>query len=310
MNDYAFGNFLYTLRSEKGLSQSQLGEILGVTNKAVSKWENGTAKPNTILIPRIAEVFDVTVEELFAGKRLEKDNEYEKVKEYLSYQKRKYAILSSVFLSIVLIIPLLLIEFIVVVMGFSIPDDVVGPLGSVGFIFAFIISVTAYVIYRKNFKQTLTPTETVCTSRFVNAIKNGFLFSLLAWWYIVAPLLMVYMLILSFSKGFKGPTIFLLSAIFVSIIFLGMFICFLNIKRLLKIRFSKQPQKEKKRIRFSEFPIWMKICYFVFIFLFPITINIQISTFLEGSGLFIRLFSLFIYFGCLLVLIFYNAKKK
>ena len=76
MYDYTFGNFLYSLRNEKGLSQAQLGELLGVTNKAVSKWENGSAKPNTILIPRIAEIFGVTVEELFACKRLKKDCEY------------------------------------------------------------------------------------------------------------------------------------------------------------------------------------------------------------------------------------------
>ena len=98
MNDFAFGNFIYTLRTEKGLSQSQFGELLGVTNKAVSKWETGSAKPNTALIPRIAEICGVTVEELFAGKRFEKDSEVEKIKKYLSYQKKKYAILSSVFL--------------------------------------------------------------------------------------------------------------------------------------------------------------------------------------------------------------------
>ena len=43
MNDYAFGNFLFDLRTEKGFSQAQLGEMLGVTNKAVSKWENGVS---------------------------------------------------------------------------------------------------------------------------------------------------------------------------------------------------------------------------------------------------------------------------
>ena len=84
MNDYAFGNFLYALRTEKGLSQVQLGDMLGVTNKAVSKWENGSAKPNTVLIPKLAEILGVTVEELFACKRFEKDCEYEKIKKQLS----------------------------------------------------------------------------------------------------------------------------------------------------------------------------------------------------------------------------------
>ena len=102
VKDYAFGNFLAELRAEKGLSQSELGEMLGVTNKAVSKWENGTAKPNTKLIPELAKVLGVSVEELFAAKRIEKDDEAEKVKSYLCAQKKKFAYLYSAFLSVLL----------------------------------------------------------------------------------------------------------------------------------------------------------------------------------------------------------------
>ena len=105
MKDYAFGNFLAELRAEKGLSQSELGEMLGVTNKAVSKWENGTAKPNTKLIPELAKVLGVSVEELFAAKRIEKDDEAEKVKSFLCAQKKKFAYLYSAFLSVLLVLP-------------------------------------------------------------------------------------------------------------------------------------------------------------------------------------------------------------
>ena len=45
MNDYGFGNRLYNLRRKCKLSQSELGEMVGVTNKAVSKWEMGQTKP-------------------------------------------------------------------------------------------------------------------------------------------------------------------------------------------------------------------------------------------------------------------------
>ena len=137
VKDYAFGNFLAELRAEKGLSQSELGEMLGVTNKAVSKWENGTAKPNTKLIPELAKVLGVSVEELFAAKRIEKDDEAEKVKSFLCAQKKKFAYLYSAFLSVLLVLPLLLVEFICIVMGFELPDEVLGPLGSMLFILAF-----------------------------------------------------------------------------------------------------------------------------------------------------------------------------
>ncbi|MBQ8753130.1 MAG: helix-turn-helix transcriptional regulator, partial [Clostridia bacterium] len=47
MNDYDFGERLYRLRREKGLTQAELGALLGVSSKAVSKWENGVAYPRT-----------------------------------------------------------------------------------------------------------------------------------------------------------------------------------------------------------------------------------------------------------------------
>lgn len=45
-----FGNFLYALRKEKGMTQADLAQALGVTNKAVSKWETGEAMPETGLL--------------------------------------------------------------------------------------------------------------------------------------------------------------------------------------------------------------------------------------------------------------------
>lgn len=41
MNDYTFGNKILELRTQRNLSQTELAEMLGVTNKAVSKWETG-----------------------------------------------------------------------------------------------------------------------------------------------------------------------------------------------------------------------------------------------------------------------------
>ena len=67
----AFGDFLYELRKEKGMTQAELAEALGVTNKAVSKWETGEAMPETSLLLPISRIFGVTVDELLAGKRNE-----------------------------------------------------------------------------------------------------------------------------------------------------------------------------------------------------------------------------------------------
>lgn len=64
MRDYSFGNFISAMRERSGLSQYQLGALVGVSDKAVSKWENGVSKPRLSKVRRLAEVFDVSVDEL------------------------------------------------------------------------------------------------------------------------------------------------------------------------------------------------------------------------------------------------------
>ena len=66
MND--FGNLLYTLRKRKGLTQQELADELGVTNKAVSKWETGEAFPETGLLLPLADLLGVTADDLLRGK--------------------------------------------------------------------------------------------------------------------------------------------------------------------------------------------------------------------------------------------------
>ena len=64
MNDYRFGNYVYEKRRLSGLSQSQVARLLGVSDKAVSKWENGKAKPGTDTLRKLAALFHVPIEEL------------------------------------------------------------------------------------------------------------------------------------------------------------------------------------------------------------------------------------------------------
>lgn len=67
MANYELSNRIYELRIQKGLSQKELGAILGVSNKAVSKWETGTAIPKTETLIKLAEVFEISTEELING---------------------------------------------------------------------------------------------------------------------------------------------------------------------------------------------------------------------------------------------------
>ena len=66
MKDYSFGNYICTLRTRHGLSQFQLGALVDVSDKAVSKWENGDAKPRISTCRRLAEIFGITLNELLS----------------------------------------------------------------------------------------------------------------------------------------------------------------------------------------------------------------------------------------------------
>ena len=64
MNDYEFGNYIYERRCKTGMTQAEMAERLGVTNKAVSKWETGKSKPTTNTLRKMAALFELSVDEL------------------------------------------------------------------------------------------------------------------------------------------------------------------------------------------------------------------------------------------------------
>lgn len=65
------GRFISTCRKEKNLTQKQLGEELGVTDRAISKWENGKSFPDISLIEPLCQILDISVSEFMLGKRIE-----------------------------------------------------------------------------------------------------------------------------------------------------------------------------------------------------------------------------------------------
>lgn len=74
MDQIKTGKFIATLRKEKDLTQEQLGEKLGVTNKTISRWENGNYMPDIEILSLLSKEFDVSINELISGERfLEED---------------------------------------------------------------------------------------------------------------------------------------------------------------------------------------------------------------------------------------------
>ena len=77
------GKFIAELRKERGFTQEQLGEIIGVTNKTISRWETGIYLPPVDALLTISELFDVSINEILSGKRLSKEEYKEAAEENL-----------------------------------------------------------------------------------------------------------------------------------------------------------------------------------------------------------------------------------
>lgn len=97
MNQQKIGRFLKELRNGENLTQEQLAEILGVSNRSISRWENGTTMPDFDLLIQIAKHFDVEIEEILDGERKGEitDQKTEKmllkVADYNSSEKMKFS---------------------------------------------------------------------------------------------------------------------------------------------------------------------------------------------------------------------------
>lgn len=67
MNQVKIGKFIASKRKEQGLTQLQLAEKLGITDRAVSKWETGKSLPDASLMPELCKLLKITINDLLCG---------------------------------------------------------------------------------------------------------------------------------------------------------------------------------------------------------------------------------------------------
>lgn len=83
------GSIIKELRQKKKMSQEELAEYLGVSTQAVSRWETSVSYPDIILLPLIANVFNVTVDYLLGTDKFKNDKIVEEINEtYRKYNKK------------------------------------------------------------------------------------------------------------------------------------------------------------------------------------------------------------------------------
>ncbi len=118
MNQQKIGRFISECRKQKGLTQAQLAEALGVSDKSVSRWENGKTMPDLSIYEPLCEILDIQISELlYARKMTDKEKTIQGEKSALNIFKTKsqlqtFAILTEILIFIGIIIAITLTKLL------------------------------------------------------------------------------------------------------------------------------------------------------------------------------------------------------
>ncbi|MBR6595117.1 MAG: helix-turn-helix domain-containing protein [Oscillospiraceae bacterium] len=83
MNQIKIGRFIAACRKKSNLTQMQLAEKLGITDKAISKWERGVAMPDTSIMLELCDILCISVNELLSGEKINMENSDQKNEQLL-----------------------------------------------------------------------------------------------------------------------------------------------------------------------------------------------------------------------------------
>lgn len=100
MNQEKIGRFIASCRKEQGLTQAVLAERIGITDRAVSKWETGRSLPDASIMPELCEILKININELFSGERLAMDQYKEMAEQHLLEMRKQEELTNKKLLSL------------------------------------------------------------------------------------------------------------------------------------------------------------------------------------------------------------------
>lgn len=119
MNQEKIGKFIAENRRTKKITQAELAEKLGVTDRAISNWENGKNMPDLSLFKPLCDILGITINELMSGEKISNDEYYEKFEEniintidYVDKKSIKSNDVKNIVMLLVAIIGIYLSQFI------------------------------------------------------------------------------------------------------------------------------------------------------------------------------------------------------
>ena len=83
MDQIKIGKFIQEKRKEKNITQSELAEKLNISDRAISKWENGICLPDAGNMPILCDILDITINDLFSGEKVDMKNNEKKYEDNL-----------------------------------------------------------------------------------------------------------------------------------------------------------------------------------------------------------------------------------
>lgn len=140
MDQIKIGKFIQERRKEKGLTQLQLANMLNITDRAVSKWENGRSLPDAGIMIELCHILGISVNELLSGECLEDALTYNSAaEENLLAMHRKDADINKFLIQLeIVILVISLVSFILMMATVS--------LGVCSFTWQVVLTVAAFLI--------------------------------------------------------------------------------------------------------------------------------------------------------------------
>jgi len=150
MNQKKIGIFIASSRKKKNMTQSELAEKLGVSDKSIGNWENGRNMPDLSLFKPLCDELDITINELLSGEKISKDKYQEKFEENIvntiEYSTKKVSKYSSIVNLLLIIFGL----FILISAIMIFPSE--SSWGSIYSVFGTMIFVIGISRFTKNLK--------------------------------------------------------------------------------------------------------------------------------------------------------------
>ena len=129
MDQEKIGKFILELRKDKKMTQQELANKIGVTDRAISKWENGRGMPDISLMKPLCEILDITLNELISGEKIDK-KEYQKksdenIFKTIKYTNKKTNFFKKFLICLISVFLILILMFIIDVRKMNQNEEVV-----------------------------------------------------------------------------------------------------------------------------------------------------------------------------------------